>query len=795
MLLVAIGGVTYLGIYLDRHKDLLESAASAALGREVRIDDGVAVDWSMRPTLILSGLWIGNPDWAKGEYLGRAGHAVAQLDIGALLHRRLRITRVILQDADIGLERGPDGRGNWTFVTDERAGAGMLVDTSVGAVKVETSAVRFRSSRGTVEGVRIKDLAYTGGAGTEATLHGELRHRDLPLTLTATWNRPLAAGNGESPFSARVATQDATLNVSGNRAGLAEFTDVELTLRSNRFDLEQAGVWFALDPSATGSLQQIEGQWLTAGDTPEALLKNLEGTLKIASVRVELPASKGQRGGELAVKGAELTVAPKQPVRARGQVAYRGQAFELALTGGTLTDLIESERPWESLQVAAQGRFADQPLRIEGKIGPLTALLRDARLDTDLTVNHHDTQAKIQGTLAGLRGLKGSRLAIDASGPDLSHLTPWLGVDLPQTPPFQIAGRLEIDDRVFAIRKLTAKVGDSDLGGELRVPLDETVPIEGRITSDTLDLTPYLATENTLPPDTQRLLERELAPDVLQGIDGRLQFRAKRVLAGDVRFDGVKLDAELQNGHLTLTAAAGEERLTVDVDLKPREADWQLTLRHKGQLDLAWLVEHEQDGDSSSQAPLALDLHLDGRGQSLADILGTANGSFEMAIGTGYIEARLARILPLGDVLATLLNVIDPDRADNRTGSQLECAVVHLDFANGVGTSTHGLALRTDRINVLGGGAVKLRTGEIELHFKTATRKLLGLNILGIADRFLRLTGTIRNPTVSADAKGFLVHGVAAWATGGVSLVYDLLVRRLTAFSNPCETVLKAETP
>ena len=91
--------------------------------------------------------------------------------------------------------------------------------------------------------------------------------------------------------------------------------------------------------------------------------------------------------------------------------------------------------------------------------------------------------------------------------------------------------------------------------------------------------------------------------------------------------------------------------------------------------------------------------------------------------------------------------------------------------------------------------ARKLQTGEIELHFKTAQRKGLGLNILGIADRFFRMTGTVHNPSVSVNVVGFLVHGGAAWATAGVSLVYDLFARRLTAFSNPCETVLETESP
>ncbi|MGB5605031.1 MAG: hypothetical protein WBN51_00820, partial [Gammaproteobacteria bacterium] len=100
--------------------------------------------------------------------------------------------------------------------------------------------------------------------------------------------------------------------------------------------------------------------------------------------------------------------------------------------------------------------------------------------------------------------------------------------------------------------------------------------------------------------------------------------------------------------------------------------------------------------------------------------------------------------------------------------------------------------LRTDTVNVLGGGAIKLGTGEIDLHFKTAQRKGLGISILGLADSFIRLSGTLRQPRVEMNAVGFLTQGGAAWATGGLSLLSDSLYRRLTASVNPCESVMKA---
>ncbi len=97
---------------------------------------------------------------------------------------------------------------------------------------------------------------------------------------------------------------------------------------------------------------------------------------------------------------------------------------------------------------------------------------------------------------------------------------------------------------------------------------------------------------------------------------------------------------------------------------------------------------------------------------------------------------------------------------------------------------------------MLGGGVLNLRSEEIELRFKTAKRKGIGLNLLGVADKFIYITGTFREPKAAIDPKGLLLHGGAAWATGGLSVLYDQLFKRLTSFSSPCDAVMrKGERP
>jgi hypothetical protein len=185
-------------------------------------------------------------------------------------------------------------------------------------------------------------------------------------------------------------------------------------------------------------------------------------------------------------------------------------------------------------------------------------------------------------------------------------------------------------------------------------------------------------------------------------------------------------------------------------------------------------------------------MKLSATGRSLASVLDSAQGSLLLELGPGKLSDKDAAYLPLGSALFAVLNAINPDHKA-QTPAGLECAVVQLDVADDIATSTRGIALRTGRINILGSGAVKLRTAEIDVHFKTARRKGVASNVLGLADRFIRLTGTLRHPKVDLNLGGFLKHGGAAWATGGVSLLYDVIATSLTASSNPCETVLQAD--
>jgi 3-oxoacyl-[acyl-carrier protein] reductase len=144
-----------------------------------------------------------------------------------------------------------------------------------------------------------------------------------------------------------------------------------------------------------------------------------------------------------------------------------------------------------------------------------------------------------------------------------------------------------------------------------------------------------------------------------------------------------------------------------------------------------------------------------------------------------------------------LTHLVIPGMIARRQGHILNVAslagLIGMAYAEAYTTSKHGLALQTDKLNVLGGGAIKLETEEIELRFKTVKRTGVGLSLLGVADRFVVVDGTLKHPRATIDPGNLLVEGVAAWASAGLSLVADQFIQRVTAFGSPCEKVLQRD--
>lgn len=100
-------------------------------GREVRIDDlHVKLGFTLEPTIRLRGVYIENAPWAGKQPFATAGEASFTLLLQSLWRDRPVISRLVLVDARIDMERQADGLRNWRLTNPD--------DRSPGEVRVLT---------------------------------------------------------------------------------------------------------------------------------------------------------------------------------------------------------------------------------------------------------------------------------------------------------------------------------------------------------------------------------------------------------------------------------------------------------------------------------------------------------------------------------------------------------------------------------------------------------------------------------------------------------------------------------
>ncbi len=530
LVLLGLTAMLILITYLDSHKGILEDSVSSALGREIRIEDGVKLHWSMTPSITLAGVWIANPDWTRDKYLLRAERAYVQFDVKALLQRRLVIEQVTLENADIDFETAMDGQHNWHFGSSASITSKTRSDFEViiNAFEVKTSQLRFRSSHDQDYQLDIHRLEFFGVGSKELKLETEFRYQDMPFSVSATSAKSvsdrgaLAAGR---PFKGQLKTAGVNMNFSGHVQSPFALNDVEIDLHSDRLAL--SSVW----PSSpvTGLFRQVSAQLNTSGTSPQLLLNNLDGNLAIDSANLTLPAKPGEPLKKVTLNKVNLSAKPDQPMRLQTSVEYANHVFELELAAGTLAELFAKDQPWQTFRLSAQGQFENKPLSIAGQFGPLSAVLAGRNLDIALTAHEQDLKAQVKGRLARFTELEGSRLDIDLSGHSLAQLTPWLGMDLPETSPFTLSSQLDGREFRLGLKRIKTSIRNSDISGELTGHIQSPFAlsdVEIELHSELLDLStvaPSSPVTGSFRKVTARFKTSGNSPQLLlNNLDGKL---------------------------------------------------------------------------------------------------------------------------------------------------------------------------------------------------------------------------------------------------------------------------------
>ena len=397
----------------------------------------------------------------------------------------------------------------------------------------------------------------------------------------------------------------------------------------------------------------------------------LSGEIRLEAIRLTRPRLRlefgpdgrgnwifGERDGESRVRYTGLWVDD-------GRLVFldprRRTDFDIALDSVSTGDASASP-----VDLEGKGRWAGNAFTIAGRVeSPLALRQTDRPYRIDLRATAGPTRAHARGTLLDPFRLRDFDLGLRLAGQDMEDLFPLIGIATPPTPPYRLDGRFSRDGDTWRYDDFTGLVGDSDLGGSAAVTVGRKRPLlEANLVSKRLDFDD-LAGFVGAPPQTggeeaanaeQRAEAAALAADARVLPDTPYDLTKLRAMDADVRWKAHRINAptlpiEDMDAHLLLEAgllrleplnfgvAEGDIRSTVRMDARSDVIRTKADIAVHG-LDLGELFPTAQL-TQSAVGRVGGNASLAGTGNSVAGILGTADGEVMLGMGRGQVSNLL----------------------------------------------------------------------------------------------------------------------------------------------------------
>lgn len=492
------------------------------------------------------------------------------------------------------------------------------------------------------------------------------------------------------------------------------------------------------------------------------------------------PASWSLELGEVVFDQGQISLSdPRRKMQLELQVEPLGKPIPFAeIVGQKAAQKVAKQGQAQDYSFAwrVKGRYQGQALSGSGKVGGLLAMHDASKplpLQADLRIGA--THIVLAGTLSDPRNLGAFDLRLRLSGSNMAHLYPLTGMALPETGSYATDGQLSAQMRapggaLFRYQQFNGRVGASDIHGSLTYVVGQPRPkLSGTLTSEQLlfvDLAPLIGADSNAAKlargagagagsrqPTDKLLpvevfhtERWRAMDVDVQFAGKRIVRSEQLPFSDLHSHVLIDDGVLSLAPLSLGVAGGT--LTANVRLngrgEPLRGQAQLSARH---LKLKQLLP----GFTPMQTSLGEingDADLAGSGNSVAALLGSANGEMILLVNDGTISRRLMEIagLNLGSYLVTQLF------GDKEV--RINCAMANLQLQDGLARSRL-FVLDSEAALIHIAGTANFRSERLDL---TLSPESKGMRLFSLRSP-LYVRGTFKQPQAGVKVGPLLARG------------------------------------
>lgn len=435
------------------------------------------------------------------------------------------------------------------------------------------------------------------------------------------------------------------------------------------------------------------------------------------------------------------------------------------------------------IEIEGKGRWTGNAFDVSGRAeSPLELSNSKEPYRIDLRADAGQTHAHARGNLLNPFELRYFNLQFTLAGQDMGNLYPLIGIATPSTPPYKLDGRLIRNADVWRYQDFTGTVGDSDLAGTANVTLGRKRPfLEANLISKRLDLDdlagflgapPQVGGNETTNPELkaqalQLAADTRVLPDKpydlakLRSMDADVRLKAHRINAPSLPLDDMDAHLKLNDGIVELVplnfgVAGGDIRSTIRMDAREAliRTRAQVSARRLNLSKLFPDVKLTQD----AVGLIGGDIVIAGTGNSIAAMLGSADGDIALGMGHGQISNLLMELAGL-DIAEALKFLVTKDRK-----VPIRCAFGDFAVKDGV-MQSRALAFDTEDTIIVGQGNISLKdeTLDLELRPRPKDRSILALRSP------LVVGGTFKDPSFHPDFKRLGLRGALAVTLGSIA--------------------------
>jgi hypothetical protein len=590
---------------------------------------------------------------------------------------------------------------------------------------------------------------------------------------------PLAGVTGTldaTPQALRLGDLIVDLGAGGKLGGTASLEGTQVAMKLAGEGIDGHAIHSAIKPSRLAA---------TLGMTGDLRSQDIEARFRRSRYDVAIAAHIG--ADALQLKSARATIGAGT-LQASGHIGL-GAGHDYALdarlsrfdpsTLGITRPAILAKPAVLNATIVARGETAPKlAVRADVRLAPSTIAglpasgqmqwrstgVGDARIAVKGNASVGATTLAIDGRVDDPLRLKSLDARLDLKGQDMGEMYAFLGVPVPPTRPYRIAGRLTFADQVWTFADFKGNVGRSDLAGTYAFDARGKRPaIKATLTSsrlDIVDLQGFLGHkpgEQAAHPD-KALPQGEYQLDKLRSTDVDVTFTGRRFANPTLPLTDMQTHLVVRNGLATLSplhfgAAGGKLDGWATLDARKPQITAETDLRGTD-LNLNRLLPSVK-AMVDSTGKVDARVRLTGRGNSLAAMLGSSNGSVTTVMAGGSMSDVVLRLANL-DIANTMVAL-----AKGNQPIPIRCVVANFQARNGT-LVPDPLLIDTEHTLVTGEGRIDLARESLALRLVARPKDGSIIALRGPID----VQGPFVKPTVKPELGQAIARAGAAIALG-----------------------------